>query len=432
MHITRLLIVLLIAASAALPAAAQDVSPLARGVVNDLVGGNVQAVAARFTPTMAAALPAEKLATLWNQIVGQLGAFQRIEGVRTQKAAAGQLAEVTCEFEKASIVVRVAFGPDSRVSGLAFAPAPSVVPWSTPSYANEQAIEEREVTIGGLKLPATLTVPRGAKGPYPAVVLVHGSGPHDRDESIGGAKVFRDLAWGLATRGIAVLRYEKRTRVQPESFGGKPFTVNEEVIDDARQAISTLLTVQQVDRRRVFLLGHSLGATLAPRIAAADSRIAGIVMLAAAARPLEEVALEQIRYLTLNDPSSVAAAEVMVQQVRDPALAPAAPVDFLGSRLPGSYFLDLRNYNPTAVARSLNRPALIIHGGRDYQVTDADFALWTKALSDRPTVTLRRHDRLNHLMQEGDGPSRPEEYARPAHVAEAVITEIADWITRTK
>jgi hypothetical protein len=114
-------------------------------------------------------------------------------------------------------------------------------------------------------------------------------------------------------------------------------------------------------------------------------------MLAAAARPLEEVALDQIRYLTLNDPSSVSAAQLMVQQVRDPALAPAAPVDILGSRLPGAYFLDLRAYNATSVARNLKMPMFIIQGGRDYQVTEADFALWTKALADRPNGLTRTH-----------------------------------------
>jgi hypothetical protein len=425
---TRLIGALLLVAASAWPVSAQDAGALGRAVVSELVAGQIPAVAGRFNPEMSAALPAEKLSALWKQIVGQLGAFQRVESVRTQAMSGGQLAELTCAFEKASILVRVAFAPDSRITGLAFAPAAATVPWEAPTYADETMFEEREVVVGASKLPGTVTVPRG-RGPFPGVVLVHGSGPHDRDESVGGAKVFKDLAWGLASRGIVVLRYDKRSRVAPETLSGRPFTVNDEVIEDARQAVTALLQVSQVDRRRVVLVGHSLGATLAPRIAAAESRLAGIVMLAAAARPLEEVALDQIRYLT-SDATAIAAAEAMVRQVRDPALAPAAVVDFVGSRIPGAYFLDLRAYRPTEVARSLNRPIFVVQGGRDYQVTDVEFELWAKALSDRPNATLRRYPALNHLLQEGEGPSRPEEYARPLHVSGQLIADVAEWIQR--
>ena len=415
------------------PAQQPDAGVQGRAVVNDLVAGRTQAVAARFSTDMSDALPEDKLAALWKQIVAQVGAFQRIESVRTQPMPGGrQLAEVTCTFEKAPILVRVVFGIDQRISGLAFAPLPSTAPWTTPAYVNERQLEEREVVVGGaLKLPAALTAPR-TKGTYPGVVLVHGSGPHDRDETIGGAKVFKDLAWGLASRGIVVLRYDKRTRVQPE-IAAKPFTVNDEVIEDVRQAVTTLLQSPLVDRRRVFVVGHSLGATLAPRIAVVEPRLAGIVMLAAAARPLEDVALDQVRYLTFNDASSVSQAEAMVRQVRDPALAPGDVVDFLGSRLPGAYFLDLRDYEPTAVARSLKKPIFIAQGGRDYQVTDVEFDLWTKALSDLPNVTLRRYPALNHLLQAGEGQSsRPEEYALPNHVADELIADVASWIVGVK
>src|SRR5205085_5456531 len=167
--------------------------------------------------------------------------------------------------------------------------------YKAPSYVNPESFTEKQVKVGKgeWELPATLTIPKG-DGPFPALVLVHGSGPHDRDETIGPNKPFRDLAEGLASRGVAVLRYDKRSLVSPLGIR----TVNEEVVEDAKAAIELLSAEPRIDRRRIIVLGHSLGGTLAPRIAAEDPRTAGIVILAGAARPFEDLLVEQLRYLT--------------------------------------------------------------------------------------------------------------------------------------
>jgi pimeloyl-ACP methyl ester carboxylesterase len=133
-----------------------------------------------------------------------------------------------------------------------------------------------------------LSLPSGA-GPLPAIVLVHGSGQHDRDETIGPNKPFRDLAWGLASRGIAVLRYEKRTRQHQQRVAQleNGFTVKEEAIDDAGAAVALLRNRTGIRANRIYVLGHSLGAMLAPRIAAADPAVAGLVLMAGPVRSLE-------------------------------------------------------------------------------------------------------------------------------------------------
>ena len=137
------------------------------------------------------------------------------------------------------------------------------------------------------------------KGPFAAVVLVQGSGPHDWDETIGPNKPFRDLAWGLASQGIAVLRYDKRTKV----YGAKiqdlmaTFTVKEETIDDALAAVALLRRNAQVNPQQIMVLGHSLGGYLLPRIGAADPGIAGLIMLAGMTRKLEDTILDQYTYI---------------------------------------------------------------------------------------------------------------------------------------
>jgi fermentation-respiration switch protein FrsA (DUF1100 family) len=95
---------------------------------------------------------------------------------------------------------------------------------------------------------------------------------------------------------------------------------------------------------------------------------------------------------------------------------------------PPGYWLDLREHDPVAAAKTLKQPLLILQGGRDYQVTEADFEGWKNRLGSRPTVTLKLYPNLNHLFIAGEGKSTPAEYERPGHVAETVVSDIAEWI----
>src|SRR5262249_47563238 len=235
---------------------------------------------------------------------------------------------VTCQFAKAKLDARIVFDGDKHIAGLQFLPSAEYKP---PAYVKRDTFAEQEVTVGtgGWALPGTLSLPAG-DGPFPAVVLVHGSGPQDRDETIGPNKTFKDLAWGLASRGIAVLRYEKRTKHYREkliAMKGLPFTAKDEVDDDALAAVQLLRTTKRIDPKRIFVLGHSLGATMAPRIASCDKDIAGLIILAGTTRPLEDVTLEQLSYIETLDPqnevqrSEIAKLKTQVARLKDPQLS---------------------------------------------------------------------------------------------------------------
>lgn len=427
-------------ASAVPPTPPEAPSPSAPGVgarareVSDLLAkGDFDAVAARFSPQMAAALPAEKLRQVWSTLPTQLGGLKSLGTPVVRTEGGVENAWVPATFERAVVSLRMYFDAEGRLAGFRILPGPPPADWSPATYAPPAKGRERELTVGSGEwaLPATLTLPAEGSGPFPGLVLVHGSGPHDRDETVGGTKVFRDLAGGLAARGVAVLRYEKRTRAHGERMKALELTVREEVLDDALAAVAVLRAQPGIDPKRVALLGHSLGGMLAPRIAAADAALAGVVIVAGNARPLDVLAAEQLDYLVSIGSSTKEQAEAAKRDLaRIRALDPARP-PAPGTLLffaPAAYWLDLAGYDPAKTARGLDVPILVLQGGRDYQVTTKDFEGWQAALAASPKASFRLFPKLNHLFVEGEGPSSPGEYDRPGHVSVDVVEAISGWV----
>lgn len=407
---------------------------VAEGFVDRLVAGEWGRCVAGFDDAMTAALPEEKLHAVWAALQAQAGPFVRRHGSRLEPRPPHRVVRVTCEFQKSWFDVSLTFDGADRVSGLFFLPARGPGQ-QFPPYVNQETFTEEEVEFGDPKwrLPGTLTRPRGDR-PRPAVVLVHGSGPNDRDETVGANKPFRDLAWGLATRGIAVLRYDKRTRVHAAKLaaaGLAGFTVRQEVIDDVGHALTFLRGRPEIDVSRLFVVGHSLGGTLAPRIVRDRAGWAGLAILAGATRPLPDVMVEQFEYLARMD-GSVSAEEqaqidevkVLAVRIRDLTPDDAGSAAVLLGAAP-AYWLDLRGYDAPTVAAGLDQPILILQGGRDYQVTEADLVNWRRKLEGRPHVRIKRYPALNHLFIAGSGPSGPAEYLTPGFVADEVVDDLA-------
>jgi dienelactone hydrolase len=421
------------------PPAAKDPAAAATELIDRLAKGDFQAAASNFAGVMRTMAPPEKLSEIWTSLQAQMGPYERRTGVRTQQQGPYQMALVTVEFQRSTVDFKVLVDDQGKIVGFFIAgskPRPGTGPeYTPPAYVHKDAFHERDVTVGSGEwaLPGTLSMPVGT-GPFPAVVLVHGSGPNDRDETVGKEEPFRDLAWGLASRGIAVLRYEKRTRVHGSKLGGvKDFTVQQETVDDALLAADLLRHTQGIDPKRVFVLGHSLGGMMIPRIGQRDPNLAGLIVMAGAAKPLEDIILEQVSYLAAADGQVTDAEKSQIESLRAEvarvkALKPGDTGTALGA--PDSYWLDLHGYNPPEAAKALKTPLLILQGERDYQVTPDNFAAWKKALAGRPNVTLKSYPQLNHLFIAGEGKSTPAEYETPGHVSEAVIADIAGWIKR--
>lgn len=412
-------------------APAPDCGARAEAVLAALDGGNFDQARADFDARMLQGLSGEQLAQVWKSLPLQAGERRSRGELQTRVEGESSVAVIPLEHAKAWLELQIHCSADGKVAGLWVRPGRAPAPPDTEASASPDWSERAiEIDGGGPKLPGTLTLPTGKL--VAGVVLVHGSGPHDRDQTIGPNRVFRDLAHGLARQGIAVLRYDKRTKVYGEQIAAMTvFTTKEETVDDAALAADVLRQTPNIDPQRVFVLGHSLGGYLAPRIAQANANLAGLIIVAGLTRPLEDTMLEQYQYIASVDKNAVPA-EVLtalpaqVQAIKDLQPGDESKPPILGA--PTAYWLDLKDYRPTEVAKAVTKPMFILQGERDYQVTMVDFKNWQTALAGRSDVQFKSYADLNHLLLSGRGPSTPQEYQQAGSVATAVIDDIAAWV----
>lgn len=416
-----------------------DAPALATRVVELARNGCFAEIEALFAPPLRAVVSAETLRIGWEAEIGKHGPVSAVgvpvnEPITAGKAGLVRVSvPVTCEHGALTAVMSV--DDAGMLQGLRIAPA-AATSWATPSYAHPKRFDEHDVTLGSgpLAVPGTLSLPRG-RGPHPGVVLLSGGGPFDRDETGGPNKPLKDLAWGLASRGVAVVRFDKVTYTHSGQVANAPeFTMTDEYVPHAVAAVQLLRRQPTVDHARVYILGHSMGGKVAPRVAAAEASVAGLMILAGDTQPMQHSAVRVARYLAAVNPgpSAEAAVETITRQaamVDSPDLSPATPATELPFGFSGAYWLDLRGYDPVATAAALNTPMLILQGGRDYQVTVADdLSRWETGLGQRPDVTIRVYDADNHLFFPGAGPSTPADNDSAQHVDPTVIADIAAWL----
>ena len=290
--------------------------------------------------------------------------------------------------------------------------------------------------IEGGELPGILTLPRG-EGPFPVVVLVHGSGPNDRNESLGPNAPFRDIADGLARRGIAVYRYDKRTYVYNREFAAnQDATLYEETIEDAVQAVLLLAGQEDIDPERIYVAGHSLGGMALPAInrelEEAPVKAAGYIFLAAPARKLSAIMREQYDYLYSLMPKLSFAQKLEKNQIykeldRLEDLDALNPGEAILGAYP-AYWRCLDEYDILGTAAGIQVPCLVLQGEEDYQVTMEDFSLWQEAFSENPNWEFHSFPGLVHLFVPGMKEDGASVYEKKQTVSEEVMEAIAGFI----
>ena len=292
-------------------------------------------------------------------------------------------------------------------------------------------------------LKGMLTLPSGAERPVPAVVFVHGSGASNMDEKVGKLTPFKDLADGLAESGIASARYDKRTFAHAfKLLREKDITVKTETIEDAILATEMLKNDPRIDRENIFIIGHSMGAMLAPRIDDKGGNYKGLIMMAGSPRKLEEIMIDQMEDLVRSSKGLVQ--KIMKKQhakfsAMFDGMYDLSDDDAKRKRIGGGatlyYFKEMGEHSAPEYLSKTKKPMLFMQGEKDFQATvERDFNAYKQLLSDRDNVEFRLYDNLNHAFVpsvHGNIMLAKQEYGVEQHIGQEVISDIAEWIQKT-
>jgi alpha-beta hydrolase superfamily lysophospholipase len=408
--------------------------------VENLLRENYSSCENAFSAVLKEQLSQEKLRETWEGTIAGAGRYVRTLQTMVETKGSFDIVQVYLLFEGKGIVAILAYR-EERIQGITFNHFdPQTFSMSTDVLPKD--VEEVTVTIGQnhYPLPGKLTRTTGQQS-RSAVVLVHGSGPQDMDETILGNKPFRDLAWGLTKSGIDVLRYDKRTYAHTEEISktlASQFTVYEETIEDAILAGRLLV---DMGYERIFLAGHSLGGMLAPRIQTdSDGLFAGIIILAGSPRTLTDIILDQNNDSISSMPDEQRNAAQAVIQAEKQKLA---AIDTMTDEqltmetvfsMPGHYVKDMNAYDTFEIAANISEPVLVLQGALDFQVyAEKDFSLWKVAFKDNPLAQFVLYEGLGHLFTAApEIPTRTvADYTPPSHVSGKVIEDMTKFITET-
>lgn len=311
-----------------------------------------------------------------------------------------------------------------RPAGYFVAPA-ARADYGAPADAPYTAMDVTVPTPAGHTLAGTLTLPKGAAGRVPAVILVTGSGPQDRDSYmpvIPDYRFFRQIADTLSRRGIAVLRMDDRG--VGGSGGAAADVTTEDFAADVHAGVAWLRAHPEVDPARIAVVGHSEGGIIAPMVAVEDERIAAVGLLAAPSWSGRRISDMQLRdAIARTGPAGTAL---------DSAVARAAAHrDSVAEGMPWvRWFLA---HDPLPVARQVRAPVLILQGATDQQITvgQAEELAAAVRAGGNGDVTVRVFPDINHLfLRDADGTADPARYASlpDKRVPAEVIGTLADWL----
>lgn len=303
-------------------------------------------------------------------------------------------------------------------------------------------IEEKIIIGDGTDFPLNgkMVLPDSTTEPVPAVVFVHGSGSSNMDERVMKLTPFKDLAEGLAKHKIASVRYDKRSFAHGKKmFKRGNITVKEEVIEDAVLAARLLKNDPRIDADKVFIIGHSMGAMLAPRIDAEGGDFCGMVLMAGTLDTLEEVLFRQLEEMK-NGKSRIMAWIASMQDKKfrksfedlyDISDEEAKKRKYAGG-VTLHYFKEMGEHRAKEYLEHTEKPVLIMQGSKDLQVSaEKDFGEYKRVFGDRENFSFRLYDGLNHCFVPAifdDISKATKEFSVERHIGENVVSDIAGWI----
>ena len=363
----------------------------------------------------------------WGQIEATFGAYKSYSDVSSVQTGGLEVYSVTCDFEKASATLTLVFDGYGKLAGL------TVADYSMKQVeiADEGGYVEEDVTLRPGEADATggtLTLPEG-DGPFPCVIMMQGSGPSDRNETAYGFPVFQALARALAPRGVASVRYDKYTYAHPDQTAGNAaFTVDDEYTYDAAAALALLRADARIGD--IYLLGHSEGAMVAPRVAEkiGAEGLSGLVLLAGSPLPLTDILMRQMKDMGADE------ATLAGYQAQFDAMAGMSD-DALQAQIvlgaPLYYWRDVADYDYAGEIVRLNLPVFIAQGEKDFQVLPAEgIEAYEAALSGFDGATYARYPDMTHMLADisVEMTGTAADYTSLAGIDVALADDVAQWM----
>ncbi|MFC6731077.1 alpha/beta fold hydrolase [Haladaptatus sp. DYSN1] len=372
--------------------------------------------------------PTEALSEYWWGLYGQHGEFEGIGAVTVGDG----VAEVELCFANGSETATVEFEGD-EVTAFSFSPA-----YEVPEYVDREAFAEHDVIIdaGDIDLGGILAVPEGDRS-FPGVLLVHGHGLHDPDGTVGASKILKDVAWGLASEGIATLRYEKR--LFDHEVADENYTLDTVVTDDAVAALSRLAEAEEIDAGRVFIAGHSQGGMVAPRIADRFEDCAGVISLDGTPDSMVDPdGLAWLRYSMEMDGELDEEQEAEFEEMRETFRRLEADEydddeTILGK--PGVWHRSHRDCDPLVTSSGLDSPVFVLTTSRADEKLQPELAAFRRQKFEvwqdtdlPPGSRVEFYEHVGHYFQHGPTPVAPSTLYFGGNVAGYVVADLVEWI----
>ncbi len=375
--------------------------------------------------------------TMWNNFIENYDSLASVGETSVTKKDSLWVTVTKISFVKKDYNLKLTINNNNQLAGIFF--TNTKINHTPPAYINTLLFYEVKLNVPtkGIESEGVLSIPKGNEK-HPIVIIVGGSGPTDKDGTIGANKPYKDLAWALAAKGVAVYRYDKRTANSSNLKGVETdkFTMEQEYLIDLKNIANTLSKDKRFDAKKIVIAGHSQGGFMIPYFKMNLPKVAGFIGLAANYQTIAEIIPNQLAYLSNlnNDSTTKAAYSPLVAKAnytKNHIYDEHANNDSLFPGLTIAFLRHMDKYKPDNIASVLNKkPMLFIQGARDYQVTPAELNLWKNKLKNACCATYIQFEKLNHMLLVGEGKSTPSEYNLPNNVPEYVATEIANWVKK--
>lgn len=406
---------------------------ITRQLVENLRAERYEEVYGSFSTDLRRKISADEINMMWSGFIESHDSLVGINEITRSTKDTLILTETQVDFVQKSYILQLSINKAGAICGIFF--RNMNIPHTPPDYVNTLAFYELKipVPVQGISSEGVFSVPK-KEGKHPLVIIAGGSGPTDKDATSGPNKMYKDLAWALAAEGIAVYRFDKRTK-NPANIDVKKvdqFTMHDEYVDDLVHIIETFSKNEHIDAKRIFIMGHSQGGFMLPYFAKTCKGIAGYIGLAANYHSLLELMPYQFEYL--SDSTTRETYEALAEKCRYMSRHLKDESYDKDSCMPGlsmTYIKHMEANKPEVLIGKLkNKPVLLIQGERDYQVPPAELELWKAQLKNNRKFEWKVYPKLNHHLMEGEGKPSPAEYSKPANVPEYVPDAIATWIRK--